>query len=198
MVSTHRTSKPARVGFFAWVTDLVHANRARLFGIARREGLGSEDAFDCVQDVLMHFLDLPEARRLAAVPDDAARLLSVMVRNTARNRRRLHPIAKIHESSPELLGALADPMPEVEALLVDIEERLKLLGCINQLGVMQKAVVTLRMLDEQPGEKVAAILKTTSSNVAVMLHRAKGRLRFCMAETELAANAVIASARRRH
>jgi RNA polymerase sigma-70 factor (ECF subfamily) len=41
--------------------------------------------------------------------------------------------------------------------------------------------VTLRMLEEQPGEDVAAALGITPGHVAVLLHRAKRSLRACMA-----------------
>ena len=79
-----------------------------------------------------------------------------------------------------------DEGPSIETLLAQTEERLQLLGCVNQLGKMQRAVVMLRMLDHQPGDDIAARLKTTPGNVAVMLHRAKQRLRVCMVETEVA------------
>ena len=50
---------------------------------------------------------------------------------------------------------------------------------------MQRAVVTLRMLDEIDGEDVAGALGITPGHVAVLLHRAKANLLTCMTdETE--------------
>jgi RNA polymerase sigma-70 factor (ECF subfamily) len=44
-------------------------------------------------------------------------------------------------------------------------------------------VVTLRLLEERPGEDVAAALGITPGHVAVLLHRAKQALRVCMTST---------------
>jgi RNA polymerase sigma-70 factor (ECF subfamily) len=41
-------------------------------------------------------------------------------------------------------------------------------------------VVTLRMLDQVPGEDVARTLGITAGHVAVLLHRAKASLLACM------------------
>ena len=75
-------------GFLPWVAGLVHRHRAALLGQARRQGLVPEDALDAVQDVFIGFLGLPQARTIAAAPDDAARVLSVMLRHDVMNRRR--------------------------------------------------------------------------------------------------------------
>jgi RNA polymerase sigma-70 factor (ECF subfamily) len=48
------------------------------------------------------------------------------------------------------------------------------------LAEVQRAVVTLRMLDELPGEDVARQLGLTPGHVAVLLHRAKTNLHSCM------------------
>jgi RNA polymerase sigma-70 factor (ECF subfamily) len=45
----------------------------------------------------------------------------------------------------------------------------------------QRRVVRLRVIDDLPGEHVAAALGLTPAHVAVVLHRAKACLRGCMA-----------------
>jgi len=55
-----------------------------------------------------------------------------------------------------------------------------MIGCLDHLGKMQRAVVSLRMLDEVGGEDVAAMLELPPSHVAALLHRAKQNLRSCM------------------
>jgi RNA polymerase sigma-70 factor (ECF subfamily) len=57
-------SRGHRPGFLDWMSQLVHAQRGRLYRLARREGLRDQDAFDCVQDAFHTFLLLPQARRL--------------------------------------------------------------------------------------------------------------------------------------
>jgi RNA polymerase sigma-70 factor (ECF subfamily) len=148
--------------------------------LARREGLREEDALDSVQDAFHTFLLLPQARQLVESSDDSIKLLSALVRNHARNRRRRHEIARPHDSGEEALAALATEEPPVDELIAQAQEFALMVGCIDTLGKLQRAIVSLRMLDEVPGEDVAAMLKLPPSHVAVLLHRAKQNLKSCM------------------
>jgi RNA polymerase sigma factor (sigma-70 family) len=170
----------ARPGFLEWATRLVHTHRGRLYRLARREGLRDEDALDCVQDAFHTFLVLPQARQLVESNDDSIKLLSVLVRNHARNRRRRHEVARPHDSADETLALLrADALP-VDELIAQAEEFALMIGCLDHLGKLQRAVVSLRMVDEVAGEDVAAMLGLPASHVAVLLHRAKQNVRSCM------------------
>jgi RNA polymerase sigma-70 factor, ECF subfamily len=170
----------ARPGFLEWATRLVHTHRARLYRLARREGLRAEDSLDCVQDAFHTFLLLPQARQLVESADDSIKLLSVLVRNHARNRRRRHEIARPHDSGDETLALLTAEAPPVDELIAQAEDFALMIGCLDHLGKLQRAVVALRMLDEVAGEDVAAMLELPPSHVAVLLHRAKQNLRSCM------------------
>jgi len=167
-------------GLLEWVTRLVHAHRGRLYRLARREGLREEDALDCVQDAFHTYLVLPQARQLVESDEDSIKLLSVLVRNHARNRRRRHEIARPHESGEESLALLPAETLPVDELIAQAEEFALMIGCLDHLGKLQRAVVSLRMLEEIPGEDVAAMLGLPSSHVAVLLHRAKQNVRSCM------------------
>jgi len=167
-------------GFLEWVTRLVHTHRGRLYRLARREGLREEDSLDCVQDAFHTFLLLPQARQLVESSDDSIKLLSVLVRNHARNRRRRHEVAQPHESDDQHLALLAAESSPVDELIAQAQDFALMVGCLDHLGKLQRAVVSLRMLDEVAGEDVAAMLGLEASHVAVLLHRAKQNLRSCM------------------
>ena len=169
-----------RPGFLEWVTQLVHAHRGRLYGLAKREGLREEDSLDAVQDAFHTFLLLPQARQLVESSDDSLKLLSVLVRNHARNRRRKHAVARPHESGDETLATLAADTEPVDEAIAHAQDFALMIGCLETLGKLQRAVVSLRMLDEVAGEDVAEMLGVPSSHVAVLLHRAKQNLRSCM------------------
>lgn len=170
--------------FLAWVGRLVHGHRVLLAGVARSEGLAAEDAFDAVQEAFHTFLVLPAARQLVDDPDASRKLLVTVVRNVARNRRRLHAESRRHDADDALAG-LASPAASVEESIAAAEERARLQGCVGDLAEAQRAVVTLRMLDEVGGEDVARALGITPGHVAVLLHRAKASLLACMTkETE--------------
>jgi RNA polymerase sigma factor (sigma-70 family) len=173
-------SGEVRPGFLDWVTRLVHTDRGRLYRLARREGLREEDSLDCVQDAFQTFLLLPQARQLAESGDDSLKLLSVLVRNHARNRRRKHELARPHDSGDETLALLIAEEPPVDELVAQAEDFALMVGCLDHLGKLQRAVVSLRMLDEVAGEDVATMLGLPASHVAVLLHRAKQNLRTCM------------------
>jgi RNA polymerase sigma-70 factor (ECF subfamily) len=167
--------------FDGWVTRLVHAHRARLVAVAGREGLAAEDAFDAAQEAFATFLILPRARELAG-DDEALPTLVALVRNLARNARRLHAVARPHESDAVVVDAIADGAPAPDARLAAAEDRGRLARCVGRLADVQRAVVSLRMLEDLPGEDVARTLGLRPGHVAVLLHRAKASLRACMTE----------------
>jgi RNA polymerase sigma-70 factor (ECF subfamily) len=150
------------------------SERARLAVIARSEGLSAEDAVDCIHDAFSTFLQL-------AVRGERphTRALAVMVRNAARNMRRRHHRARPHDAIAE-----ATPSNAAGALesLERAEEHVRLHACVERLCDTQRAVVTLRMLEERDGEDVAAVLGISRGYVDVLLHRARGSLLSCMTE----------------
>jgi RNA polymerase sigma-70 factor (ECF subfamily) len=176
-------ARPAEGGaeFTGWVTRLVHAHRARLVAVARREGLVGEDAFDAAQEAFAAFLILPRAQELVG-SDWAAHTLVALVRNVARNARRLHAVARPHVSEGAAVDALADEAPAADERVAFEEERGRLARCVGRLAEVQRAVVTLRMLDDLPGEDVARELGIKPGHVAVLLHRAKTSLHACMTD----------------
>ena len=172
---------PARGdGFLGWVTGLVHRHRAHLVRVVRREGLRTDDALDCVQEAFAGFLALPQARLLVDQPDDSARLLTILARNIARNRRRRHDYARPHMTDDGVLESLPSDAASADEVVATAEQHAIVLGCMATLNEVQRAVVRLRLIDEVPGEDVAGALGTTSSHVAVLLFRAKRYLRGCV------------------
>lgn len=177
------SSQPATTvtsAFLTWVGRLVHEHRSSLARVARREGLVPEDAFDAVQEAFQTFITLPQARSLVDEPDQSRKLLRVLTRNISRNRRRLHALSRPHDGSAEALAMLHAEVANVHDLLESAEEHVRLAGCMRTLAEIPRVVVTLRMLEEVPGEHVARILGMTPNHVAVLLHRAKASLQNCM------------------
>ncbi|MEZ4407673.1 MAG: sigma-70 family RNA polymerase sigma factor [Polyangiales bacterium] len=156
---------------------LLPAMRRPLSAAARREGLSPEDAVDAVQDALCAFVTLARAGNAPADRAAWPAFVRAMVTNAARNRRRLHHRARPHlpvESAP----------PDEEGSPAEMAERAedahRLRLCITRLCGPQRAVVTLRLLDERPGDDVADALGISRGYVDVLLHRAKAALRACM------------------
>jgi len=154
----------------------VRTERARLCALARREGLGEEDAVDCVQDAFCTFLRLAIRGDLPREAEHGAYLAGI-VRNAARNKRRRHHVARPHTELED-----APVTDDAEARLARAEEHVRLRACVEQLCDTQRAVVTLRMLEERDGEDVASALGITRGYVDVLLHRARASLLSCMTE----------------
>jgi RNA polymerase sigma-70 factor (ECF subfamily) len=160
------------------LSRVARAERSALAALARSEGLRPEDAVDCVQEGLVTLLDLTQTGKVASDAEPAATLATI-VRNLARNRRRLHAVSRPHED----IDAREPPDPHLvlqEDALGRAEELVRLRACVAELCEIQRAVVTLRMLEERPGEDVAELLGISKNHVGVLLFRAKHALRACM------------------
>ena len=163
----------------ATLTRAVRERREALAAIARREGLGPEDALDCVHDAFCTFLQLAVRHELPDVCEYES-LLSGIVANLAKNKRRRHHLARPHapiEDADFSAGA-----PSSETLVAHVEECVRLRGCMNRLCKMQRTVVLMRLLEERPGEDVASTLGISRGYVDVLLHRARASLLMCMRE----------------
>jgi RNA polymerase sigma-70 factor (ECF subfamily) len=156
----------------------VREHASRLAAIARREGVTATDALDVVQDAFHTLLLRPDSQVLRDKPDDAARVLSAIVRNAARNLRRRHHHAKPHVDVAD--QPLAAREPEPDRAIEQVETQAQLAGCMAKLGDAHRHVITLRVLEELSGEEAAQALGVTPGHVAVLLHRARKQLADCM------------------
>lgn len=153
------------------------ADRGWLASVARAEGLSAEEALECVQDALCTYLG-----RAPESGEQERATVATIVRNAARNARRKHGRAKTHlpiEDAGDALPSLPSTDSAVD-LLAHAEDVVRLRACVAELCSVQRAVVTLRLLDERSGEDVAAELGLSRAYVDVLVHRAKGALRVCM------------------
>lgn len=161
------------------LSRLARARRATLAALARAEGVTPEDAVDCVQEGLCTMLDvLARGGAVPSDPDELGAMLATMVRNAARNRRRRHFRVLPHDDLDA--HPLASDLPSTDDAIARAEQHVRLRACVEELCEIQKAVVTLRMLEEQPGEDVAQALGISAGHVAVLLYRAKQSLRACL------------------
>ncbi|MBX3188697.1 MAG: sigma-70 family RNA polymerase sigma factor [Labilithrix sp.] len=158
---------------------MARRERGALVRVAIREGVSVEDAVECVQDALVTFLQVGQRGALPSEPAAWSPYLAGIVRNAARNRRRRHHVVKPHDD----VEALPSPSGTTEELVARAEAHVRLRACVDQLCETQKAVVMLRLLDEQPGEDVASALGISRGYVDVLLHRAKASLRVCLSAT---------------
>lgn len=165
-------------GFLRWVAHLVHAHRQRLLAYARKRGLDPDDALDAVQESFVSFLRLPAARSIARDGDDALKLLTVLLRHHVQNLRRKAARRRRTDVTLEI-EALASDSDDSAAMIARAEELARVHGCILRMARLQRQVVLLSILDEQPREHVAETLGISQGYLRVLLHRAREHLRNC-------------------
>jgi RNA polymerase sigma-70 factor, ECF subfamily len=164
------------------LSRLVRERRVAFAGLARREGLGPEDALEALHDACCTVLAMALRGETPATVEDQAKLLAGVVVNTARNRRRRHYLRRRHDAIEDLNPAAEGP--SVETLLAHAEECVRLRTCMNRLCDKQRTVVMMRLLQERPGEDVASALGLKRAHVDVLLHRAKASLVVCMRDSD--------------
>ena len=162
-----------------WIGDLARLHTRRLAAVARREGLAGDDALDAVQDGFRALLTRDDTDALRERPDDAARLLTAMVRNAARNLRRRHHRAAPHRPVDD--ADLRDDRTAADELTTAATTA-QLTGCLAGLSEVQRQVVALRVLEELSGADAARALGLSPGHVAVLLHRARRDLEACMTD----------------
>lgn len=168
----------AAPGFLGWVAQLVHAHRLRLLGYARKSGLDAEDALDAVQESFVSFLRLPQARSVAREGDDALKLLTVLLRHQVQNlRRRSTRRRRVHVEFE--VEALASGSEDSATIIARAEELARVQGCILRMARLQRQVVFLCLLDEEPRKQVAESLGISEGYLRVLLHRAREHVRNC-------------------
>jgi RNA polymerase sigma-70 factor (ECF subfamily) len=166
--------------FSTWVGQLVKSHRASLVRTAMREGLLAEEALDAVQEAFATFIQRREWRSLPRDTPDAPKLLTTLVQNHARNLRRKH--SRKDEGMNAITGnaEVDSAWRQLDELMIEAEEHLKLTGCIATLKEVQRTVVTARVFEGTSGLEVAGEMGLTPTNVAVILHRAREHLRGCL------------------
>jgi RNA polymerase sigma-70 factor (ECF subfamily) len=160
------------------LAEVVRRSRGALVATARQEGLTPEEALESVQDALSTYLARAD-RQSKPSADQTIATLVTMVRNAARNHRRLHRIAMPHLPLEACCDRRSDDAPADDAI-ARAEEVVRLRTCVAELCGVQRAVVMLRLLEERSGEDVAETLGITRGHVDVLVHRAKAALRACM------------------
>lgn len=133
----------------------------------------AEDAEELVQDVF-----LKAFRKLSSYKGDSSfsTWLYRIAYNTAisATRKKKHEFLYIDENT---ISNVPDDKVEELMSVTDTEERVnKLIDAIDLLPAEEKAIITLFYYDEKSIEDIAGILKISSSNVKVKLHRIRKKL----------------------
>lgn len=114
---------------------------------------------------------------------DSLKFLTVIVRHKVQNQRRKRTRrGRVHSA----LGVetVAGEVQSSEALIAHAEELSRVSGCLLRMAQLERDVVRLSLLDEQPRDRVAEALGISQGYLRVLLHRAREHLRSCPFEDQ--------------
>lgn len=170
----------------AAIRAVVEGEARRMYRTARGFGFAPADAEDLVQEAFVTFLEtLDRFEGRSAV----STWLFGILHHKAQERRRSHSREKTTDDVEAAFdgrfdanGSWLRPPVEADRLVASREAGEMLRGCLDALPDQERAVFELRDVQELSTADAAKIVDRTPNHVGVLLHRARLRLRACLAE----------------
>lgn len=163
---------------------LVQEHARPLYRAARAMGFRDDEAENLVQDVLTTFLETLD--RFEGRSQVRTWLFGIFHRKVFEQRResyreeRHDPIDEVFESRFDRSGEWARPPADLHRILESKEIGLVIEECLNRLPAAQKEVFVLREMEGADTGEICKILGISATNMSVLLHRARARLRECV------------------
>lgn len=154
-----------------------------IFRAARGAGLDPAAAEDLTQNVFTTFIEtLPRFEGRSTVRTWLFGILYRKIKESRRNaaRQDVDDIDVVFESRFDASGSWVRPPATPEDSLDRAETRAALADCLEGVPDRQAAAFRLREVEGFSTGEICKILEATVTNVGVMLHRARNRLRECL------------------
>ncbi len=169
----------------ATLRSIVDGHARRLYRAARGMGLDGSEAEDVVQDVFLTFLTtLDRFEGRSAVGTWLFGILHHKIRERRRQfavaAARTEPLEEAIESRFDAAGKWIRPPMAPDRQAVSRQAGAAVQQCLDGLPPLQREVFHLRQVEELAASDVGDLLGETGGNVAVLLHRARLRLRDCL------------------
>ena len=162
----------------------VQEHARPLYRAARGMGFREDEAEDLVQDVLTTFLEtLDHFEGRSQIRTWLFGILhhKTLERHRERYREALNdPIDDVFESQFDNRGNWIRPPQDIQRLLESKEAGMAIGSCMETLPAMQREAFVLREMEEMDTPDICKILDISVTNLGVMLHRARNRLRECL------------------
>ncbi|HEX8984023.1 MAG TPA: sigma-70 family RNA polymerase sigma factor [Bryobacteraceae bacterium] len=168
----------------ATLAAAVQDHARALYRAARGMGFQEAEAEDLVQDVFTTFLETLD--RFEGRSQVRTWLFGILHRKALERRREQYrdqqddPIDEIFESRFDARGNWVRPPEDLHRVLESKEIRQALAGCLERLPAAQREVFVLREMEYLETAEICKILGVTVTNMGVLMHRARNRLRECI------------------
>ncbi len=155
-----------------------------LFRAAAGMGFRQQEAEDLVQDVFISFLETLD--RFEGRSQVRTWLFGILHNKIRERRRELitdernDPIDAVFESRFDPNGNWVRPPADLERLLESKQAGLAIQSCMEGLPANQREVFVLREIQGLETQEICKILGVSVTNMGVLMHRARARLRECL------------------
>ena len=174
------------------VASVVRAYLGQVVRAARAAGLDAEEAEDVAQTTFLTFIET--APRFEGRSRVRTWIFGILYRKISESRR--HRSRRI-DGADDIDGVFAERFddggswlraprtPDQEA--EDSEIRAAIEGCLEDVPPRQRMAFSLREIEGLATPEICKILDVTPTNLGVMLHRVRNRLRECLETKGIAA-----------
>ncbi len=166
------------------IKKTVQKYLGHIYRAARGAGLDPQQAEEVTQATFTTFIET--AHRFEGRSRVRTWLFGILYRKIAEARReiardsKLDDIDQVFESRFDASGGWSRPPRPVEAQLRDKEIRREILGCLEAVPARQRMAFVLREVEGLSTDEIRNVLGVTRTNLGVMLHRVRNRLRECL------------------
>lgn len=169
-------------------TEMVQANADYLLAFAMTKLSDRELAKDLVQDTFVSaFTSIEGFKGESALRTWLTSILNRKIIDHWRKAetRYTDPVSHFFKGENENSHWLDDKrpqgkMPDFEKQMDDVERHAELQDCINKLPVKWGGILTSKYFSEEKAEAISKEFDVTTSNLWVIIHRAKLMLRDCL------------------
>jgi RNA polymerase sigma-70 factor (ECF subfamily) len=166
------------------IKEVVHAYLPQILRAALGAGLDRPLAEDVTQSTFATFIE--SAHRFEGRSHVRTWLFGILYKKIAeawrrqRRDRETDDIDEVFEQRFDRNGFWTRPPRPVDADVFDKEVRKGIDECLEQVPFKQRMAFVLREVEELDSEQICNILEVTRTNLGVLLHRVRNRLRECL------------------
>jgi RNA polymerase sigma-70 factor (ECF subfamily) len=166
------------------IKSIVVEHARPLYRAARGMGFSLEDAEDLVQESLAAFLESLD--RFQGRSQVRTWLFGILHNKVMERRREVRredaqdPIDEVFESRFDAEGGWIRPPDDLHRLLESRDTGEAIQGCMEGLPAAQREAFILREVEGLETGEMCKILGASVTNIGVLLHRARHRLRECL------------------
>ena len=173
-----------RAGNRTAIQTVVETYLAQILRAARGAGLDPQQAEDVTQATFTTFIEA--APRFEGRSSVRTWLFGILYKKIAEARRarqrdrQMDELDEAFERRFDTSGSWSTPPQPVDTALHHKEVETEIFGCLDAAPLRQTLVFILREVEELSSEDICNVLGITRTNLGVMLHRIRNRVRDCL------------------